>query len=135
MGNVIAVTDETKALVAAILPIAPATTTAATDALYAAVTPVHAALQSALDRANAVETLRRAADAAENAPEVFALFESIKNTNQAMIRIASEISNAFDRLTDSAYQLDAIAQRTDDSINGRDLRLNILANPPAPPAP
>lgn len=112
------IAPETQALLDAVVPPDGALTSPSTETMYTLVQPIHDVVSVAHARISAVEILRRKADAAENDPNVFALFERIKQTNSAILRIATEASDALDRLTDAMLQLDDVGNQTKRSVDG-----------------
>lgn len=115
---------ETQALLDAVVPPNDALTSSETDELYALVLPLHVLLAKAKARADAIELLRRRADSTEDSPEVFALFERIKQTNRALLGVCDDLARNFDRLTDTMYQFDRYGIDMQKSIDGREERLN-----------
>lgn len=117
------ITPETQALLDAIVPGDGKTSSADTDALYAMTAQIDAALDACRARAQSINTLRRKADATEESPEVYAHFERIKQTADAMTRIAGELAHGFDQLKDTAFQSDQYAIDMKKSIDGRAERM------------
>jgi chaperonin cofactor prefoldin len=94
-----------------------------TNELYAVAQQMHAAVAKVQDRALALEALRRDADAAEEEPDVYAHFETVKQKVGTLIMFANEAQHAIDRLTDTSCKLDQAGLDMQHTLEFRGRRL------------
>jgi hypothetical protein len=128
-------TKETQALLALILPPTGVKTTPSTDALYAAVQPLHALIHQVATRIADVQQARRLADAAETADYAYAFFNRIKNVLEGMDRELKAAEHAIDALTESSFQLDGYALAMQESLDTHDARRAAEAAATVPESP
>lgn len=112
----------TQALLNLLLPMKNRQTTDLTERAYTTIQTLHDLIRDVQLHAATIERARRAADAAEESPMVFALFERVKQKDGALNRIVTNLAKEADYLTDTLYQMDQMALDMRRSIDTRDER-------------
>lgn len=102
-------TPESEALFNALVPAPGSVSTDHTDAIYDLLVPLHDVIDKMDGHLAAIDRLRRAADRAENDPQVYGWFERFKqNVDAGKVKTAAA-KRALEDLSDLCFQMDSYA--------------------------
>ena len=116
----LSMTKESEALLNALVPAVGATTTDHTEAIYAALEPLHVILDTVEIHITEIDRFRRAADRAETDARVWGWFERFKQSIDAARRLNGDAKRSLEALSDLAFQMDDYACQMRETLARQD---------------